>query len=337
MDLNDGKIWMTRRQLLWRSAILAGGAALVSGFPRSTRAAFASPFDHPLGQTAQKTVDPVDAMRTHLASVPIETVKLADSLTMLSGPGGNVVVLNGPDGKIVVDSFVQPVWVKLKQTLDAMGTPPIKVLIDTHWHVDHTDNNENFHTAGAEILAHDNTKKRLSETHDLLGMHFNPVPAAALPTKTFAATEQLEANGETVHLGYVPPAHTDTDIFIHFTKGNVLHIGDLFFNGTYPFIDAGTGGNINGMIAAAESMMKMADDQTKIVPGHGPLGDKAALGRFKDVMVTVRDRVQKLKAGGQTLEDVLAKKPTADLDGVWGKGFMPPDLFVTVVYNTVTP
>ena len=337
MSLNDEMIWMTRRELLRRSAILAGGAALVSGFHRSTQAALASPFDHPLGQAAQKAVDPVDAMRAQLAAAPIESLTLGDHLTMLSGPGGNVVVLNGADGKIVVDSFVQPVWAKLKQTLDGMGSPPVKVLIDTHWHLDHSDNNGNFHAAGAEILAHDNTKKRLSETHDLLGMHFVPVPAGALPTRTFAATEQLEANGETVHLAYVAPAHTDTDIYIHFTKGNVLHLGDLFFNGTYPFIDTTTGGNINGMIASAESIMKMADDQTKIVPGHGPLGDKAALGRFRDVMVTVRDRVQKLKAGGQTLEDVLAKKPTADLDGVWGKGFMPPDLFVTVVYNTVTP
>jgi len=133
----------------------------------------------------------------------------------------------------------------------------------------------------------------------------------------------------------VPPAHTDTDIYVRFTKGNVIHLGDLFFNGMYPVIDGGTGGSINGMIAAADAMLKNVDDRTKIVPGHGPLGDKAALTAFRDMLVTVRDRVQKLKTSGRTLEEVLAANPTKDLDPVWGKGFLDPKSFVTVVYNTL--
>ena len=131
-------------------------------------------------------------MRAQMGATPLETVKLSDNLTMLSGPGGNVVVLNGPDGKVVVDSFVQTAWAKLKQSLDGMGNGPIRWLIDTHWHFDHTDNNSNFRAAGAQILAHENTKKRLSETHDLLGMHFAPSPASALPTQTFTATHRLQ-------------------------------------------------------------------------------------------------------------------------------------------------
>src|SRR5207248_65143 len=141
---------------------LAGSAALIDLFPE---ALFAQ-------QASTAPGHAIDQMRAQMAAAPIEMMKLGDNLTLLSGPGGNVVVLTGQDGKIVVDSFVQPVWPKLKQLLDGMGGAPIKTLIDTHWHFDHTDNNASFHQAGAQILAHENTKKRLSETHDMLGMHF---------------------------------------------------------------------------------------------------------------------------------------------------------------------
>ncbi len=317
----------TRRDLFRHTARLAGAALAFNSWPRLAGTAWASPFD------GLQQVDSAAAMRQQMGAIPITSTPLADKLTMLSGPGGNVVVLNGPDGKVVVDTFVRTVWDKLKPLLDGMGQAPITTAIDTHWHLDHSDGNENFRAAGAAVLAHENTSKRLGEPHDLMGMHFDPRPAAAMPTKTFQSTETLDVNGEQVHLGYVPPAHTDTDIYIHFAKGNVLHMGDLFFNGTYPFIDTSTAGNIGGMIAASDSMLKLADDTTKIVPGHGPLGDKAALTRYRDMMVTARDRVQKLKTAGETLEQVLAKKPTSDLDEQWGKGFMPPDIFVTVVYN----
>ena len=284
---------------------------------------------------AAPPVDPLVEMRKTGGAAPIETVKLTDSVVMFSGPGGNVAVLHGPDGKVVVDSFYQTAWDRLKQALYGLGSGPVASLIDTHWHFDHVDNNENFRRAGAEIVAHENTTKRMSESHDLLGMHLLPWPASALPTRTFAATHTLTANGETVELTYVPPAHTDTDIFIRFTKANVLHMGDVFFNGMYPFIDQGTGGTINGTIAGAAQGLKAVDSRTKIVPGHGPLGDRAALGKYHDMLVTVRDRVQKLKSSGRPLEDALAAKPTKDFDAVWGKGFMPPDNFVTIVYSTL--
>jgi cyclase len=281
------------------------------------------------------SADPIAQMRATVGAAPMETVKLTDNLVMLSGPGGNVAVLHGADGKILVDTFVRTVWDKLKQTVDQIGSTPIESVIDSHWHFDHTDNNQNFRQGGAEIIAHENTKKRLSETHDLLGMHFTPAPADALPTQTFATTHTLRANGEGIELTYVPPAHTDTDIFIHFAKANVMHMGDVFFNGIYPFIDQGTGGSINGMISGAERAIKMVNANTRIIPGHGPLADRAALGTFRDMMVTVRDRVQKLKSSGRTLEDTIAAKPTKDLDGIWGKGFLPPDNFVTIVYSTL--
>jgi cyclase len=280
--------------------------------------------------------DPVvEKMRAQLGSAPIETTKLADGLVMLSGPGGNVVVLFGREGKVVVDSFVQPAWSRLKATLDGLDGSPLKTLIDTHWHFDHSDNNANFRSAGAGILAHQNTKKRLSEPHDLLGMHFEPSPPEALPTDTFADRRTVSLNGEQIILAYVPPAHTDTDILVHFGNGNVLHMGDLFFNGMYPFIDASTRGTINGMISASDRALQMANDKTKIVPGHGPLGDRVALQKYRTVLATIRDRVRAQKAKGATLEQVQAAKPTAEFDAQWGKGMMGPNDFVALVYGGV--
>jgi cyclase len=316
---------MTRRELL-RGAAVAGGALLVPSWIESA---------YGWTQQAAQNADPIEMMRKQFGAIPIERVKLTDNLTMLSGPGGNVVVLNGPDGKVVVDSFVQTAWTNLKQTLDSLGSSPIQTLIDTHWHIDHADNNENFRKAGAAIVAHENTRKRLTETHTLLGMTFKPAPPDALPTKTFKDTQTLTANGDQITLGYVPPAHTDTDIYIRFAKGNVLHLGDLFFNGTYPFIDMSTGGSINGMIRASDVGLTLADASTKIVPGHGPLGTREELTKFRDMMVTVRDRVQKLKQSGMKLEEVVAAEPTKDLDPIWGKGFMQAKDFIGIVYNSL--
>ena len=315
---------ITRRQLL-RSA--AGSATLLPLVPGGLADLIAAGW--------QQAADPLAERRAALGAAPIVSTKLADNLSMLSGPGGNVIVLNGTDGKLVVDSFVQPAWPALKQLLEGLGKPPVKLLIDTHWHFDHTDNNQRFRQAGAAILAQVNTKKRMSQTHDLLGMHFAPSPAAALPTQTFVDLHKLQMNGERVEAGRIPPAHTDTDAYVHFARANALHLGDVFFNGVYPFIDASTGGSINGQIAGATLGLKLSDNGTKIVPGHGPVADKAALTAYRDMLVTVRDRVQKLKTSGRSLADVTAAKPTADLDATWGKGFMLPNDFVAIVYNTL--
>ena len=284
------------------------------------------------GQTAPP--DLLAQRRAQSGAIPIATQKLADNLLMLSGPGGNVAVLSGPDGLVVVDTFVQPAWPALKKTLDGLGAP-IKAAIDTHWHFDHSDNNANLRQAGAVVIAHANTAKRLSERLEVLGMKFEPAPEAARPSQTFTDSHRLVANGESVELGYFPPAHTDTDIYIRFPRANVLHVGDTYFNGGYPFLDVVTGGNIGGMIDAANRALKLADRSTKIIPGHGPLGSMETLTSYRDMLVTVRDRVQKLKASGRKVEEVVAEKPTADLDGAWGKGFMPPDMFVTLVYSTL--
>ena len=279
--------------------------------------------------------DPLAATRAQMAATPIESIRLMNIMTMLAGPGGNVIVQHGLDGKLIVDTFVRGAFAGLKQRVDALGTAPILFAIDTHWHFDHTDNNEDVRKAGATLIAHENTRKRLSEPQDLLGMHFNPAPAAALPAETFKQNHRLAFNNEYIEMGYFQPAHTDTDIYVQFVLSEVLHVGDTFFNGMYPFIDASTGGNIKGMIAAADQTLRMAGPRAKIVPGHGALADREALMKYREMLVTVRDRVQKLKAAGRTEKEVVAAKPTADLDPAWGKGFVQPDEFVAIVYNTL--
>jgi cyclase len=314
----------SRREMLRNSAALTGGAFLAQLFPASLLDA---------GQQAPAS-DPLAAMRAQMGAVPISPQKLTDNLTLLSGPGGNVVVLNGPDGKIIVDTFLAPAWSNLKEALANLGTQPLKTVIDTHWHFDHTDNNGPLHAAGATILAHENTKKRMSEPHHLpvFNFDFPASPAEALPQQTFATTQKLQANGETLALQHFAPAHTDTDIYVHFQKANVIHLGDTFFNTMYPFIDPSTGGKLSGMIAANEKVLALVNGETKIIPGHGPLGSNADLTKTRDMLVTVQERIQKLKSAGKSVEEAVAAKPLSDLDATWGKGLLNGDTFVQVAY-----
>ena len=314
----------SRREMLRNSATLTGGALLTQLFPASLLHA---------GQQAPAS-DPLAAMRAQIGAVPISPHKLTDNLTLLSGPGGNVVVLNGPEGKILVDTFLAPAWSNLKEALTNLGTQPLKTVIDTHWHFDHTDNNGPLHAAGATVLAHENTKKRMSEPHHLpvLNFDFPASPVEALPQQTFATSQKLQANGETLTLQHFAPAHTDTDIYVHFQQANVIHLGDTFFNTMYPFIDPSTGGTLSGMIAANEKVLALVNAETKIIPGHGPLGTKADLTKTRDMLVTVQERIRKLKSAGKSIEEAVAAKPLADLDAAWGKGMLNGDTFVQVAY-----
>jgi len=341
MKFNSLQKQTSRRDILRGSVTLAGSALLAHLFP--ARLLGASATAHPL---APSPADLLAYMRAWFNTFPMETQKLADNLTMFDGPGGAVVVLNGPDGKFVVDSFVAPAWARLKEALDGLGNAPVKYVIDTHWHFDHTDNNTHLHAAGATVLAHENTKMRMSEPHDLpvlyrgpngvlAGLHFDPSPAEALPQQTFPDSYKLQANGETLALQHVAAAHTDTDIYVHFEKGNVIQMADLFFNGMYPYIDPGTGGKVSGMIAAADKILSLADNDTKIVAGHGPLGNKADLTKYRDMLVTTRDRVEKLQSAGKSAQEAVAEKPFADLDAIWGTGIINGDQYVQIVYLTL--
>jgi cyclase len=323
----------TRREILQAAGALAGGWALSHVFPKGL--AGATPLFAQQGGATPG--DALAAARARFGKVPIASAKLSENLTLLQGPGGNVVVLNGKDGKLIVDTFTQLAWDRFKTTLDDLGKAPLKFAINSHWHWDHTDNNVNVRGTGAALIAHDNTLKRLKETHDLdvIGLHFDPSPENALPQHTFKESYQMNFSGEHLALGRFAPAHTDSDIYIHFQKANVLHMGDVFFNGIYCYIDKETKGSIGGMIAGANKMLAMVDNDTKIVPGHGPLGNKSDLKKYHDMMVTARARVQKLKSTGKSLEQAVAAKPLSDLDPVWGKGVLNSDAFVHVVYTTL--
>jgi cyclase len=321
----------TRREMLRSAGYLAGAGLLAGWLPRNFSAAVQA------GQAPAAQTDRLAQMRAQMSAIPLQSLKLRDNITMLYGPGGNMVVLNGADGKVLVDSSFLSVAPKLKQALDELGPAPTKLLINTHWHFDHTDGNAPVHTAGATIVAHENTRKRLSAPQEMkaFGMTFPASPVEAWPQVTFTDRFKLYFNNEDLSLSYVPLAHTDTDILIRYEKANVLHMGDIFFNGTYPFIDMGTGGNINGMILAANAGISLADADTKIVPGHGPLGDKPLLAKYCDMLTTVRDSVKTLKGAGRSLQEVVAAKPTASLDATWGNGFMKADDFVTIVYSSL--
>jgi cyclase len=331
----------TRREMLQLGSGLLG-TSLLSGFLPFELSAAVMGQQSQSGQPAQIqgapiSQDRVAQMRAQAATVPVQTQKLRDNVYMLSGPGGNILVLTGPDGKLMVDSSFAGAVPKINTALGAIDSKPLNLLINTHWHFDHTDGNDAFHSGGAAIIAHENCRKRLSTPQEIAAfqMHFDAAPVGAWPRTTFNDKFALYYDGEQVDLGYILPAHTDGDIYVKLQKANVLHCGDIFFNGIFPFIDPSSGGNINGMIAGSAQCLTQADAETKVIPGHGPLGDKSALTNYHDMMVTVRDRVQKQKAAGKTLQDVVASKPTADLDAVWGKGNVTGDFFTTLVYSTL--
>src|SRR5258708_5113479 len=268
----------TRREMLRNSAGFAGSALLAQLFPASLLSAGVPGLRQ---QAATAPTDRLTAMRAQMGATPIQAQPLAENLTLLSGPGGNVVVLNGTDGKIVVDTFLAPAWPRLRETLEGLGNAPVKTVIDTHWHFDHTDNNAALHAAGATVLAHENTKKRMSEPYDLklFGFHFDPSPAEALPQETFATSHRLKANGETLSMQYFAPAHTDSDIYVVFETANVIHMGDTFFNGFYPFIDTGTGGKNGRGVAGAGENLPLGGQEKQKVPWHVALGGQDKMTR----------------------------------------------------------
>ena len=311
-------------------AALSAGAVVDALIPRElARAASGRAWQQP-------TQDRTAAFRAQIGAVPIQTQQLGAKLTLLSGPGGNVVVLHGAEGLIVVDTFVAPAWPKLQESLKGLGAP-VKFVINTHWHFDHTDNNAPLRAAGATVVAHENTKRRMSAPQHIaiLELDFPPSPAAALPQRVFKHGYRLEANGERLQVSHVAPAHTDTDVIVRFEQANLLHAGDVFFNGRYPLIDGSTGGRVDGMIEACDRLLHLADSDTKIVPGHGALATRADLVKYRDMLATAADRVRKLKASGKSLEESIAAKPFTDLDGDWGTGRFKGDDFVRIVYLTL--
>jgi glyoxylase-like metal-dependent hydrolase (beta-lactamase superfamily II) len=271
------------------------------------------------------------------ATAKITVQALRRNISVLLGPGGNIAVLTGPDGKLLVDAEVVTARSNVAAALAGINVDPVKQLINTHWHFDHTGGNDWMHQAGASILAHENTRKRLSADTRVEGWvyTFPAAPAGAIPATVFQDEHTVRANGSTLALKYYGPAHTDSDIFVHFTEADVLHTGDTFWNRNYPFVDYSTGGSIDGQIRAAEANVAKVSATTIVIPGHGAVAGKADLTLFRDVLVEAREKVAKLKKLGRTLEEVIAAKPTARYDAEWGQSFQSPKSFLGWVYQGV--
>ena len=270
-----------------------------------------------------------------LSQVELKSRKVADGIYMVSGAGGNVGVSAGDDGVVLIDDEYAPLIDKLTAAVGEISNRPVRFVLNTHWHDDHTGGNENLGKKGILIVAHDNVRQQMSVDHFLavFNSEVKAFPEVALPVVTFNDAVTFHLNGQEIHAFHVAPAHTDGDSIVHFVKANVVHTGDVFFNGLYPFIDTSVGGNIDGMIAAVEKVLAMVDGETRIIPGHGPLAGKAELAAYVEMLSGVRDAVAALVKAGKTREEAVAAKPTAPWDEKWGKGFLPPDVFAGIVYD----
>jgi cyclase len=280
---------------------------------------------------------PVLAQQQDFSKVEVQSEKVADGVYMLKGAGGNIGLSIGPNGSLVIDDQYAPLSDKILAAIKALTPDPVRFVVNTHWHGDHTGGNANLAKTGAFLVAHENVRKRMG-SEQFIAMFNQKVPAspeAALPVVTFAEGVTFHWNGDEVRAFHVAPAHTDGDTVVQFVKADVVHMGDCFFNGNFPFIDTSSGGKVDGIVAAADRVLGGVTDKTKIIPGHGPVASKADLQAYRDTVKSVRDRVAKLKAEGKTKEAAVAAKPTAEFDAKWGQGFIKPDVFVGLVYDSL--
>ena len=286
--------------------------------------------------SAQKT-GIVPTMINEAARAKIQVRTLRRNSSVLEGSGGNVAVLTGKGGKLLIDSGFTVSRARIAAALDSLSSDPVTQLINTHWHVDHTDGNAWVHSAGATITAHENTKKHLSTSTRVEGWSytFPPAPAGAIPTIVFDDEHHVHQNDTRIALKYYGPAHTDSDISVLFEEADVIHVGDTWWNGFYPFIDYSTGGSIDGMIRATERNLTIVTNKTIIIPGHGPVGNKAGLTEYDDMLVAIRNNVAALKKQGKSLSETIAAKPTAAYDSKWGQFLIPPAIFTGLVYSGV--
>ncbi len=311
-----------RREFLWKGLGTAG-AVVLSGRAR--------------GEDPKDDSDPaalIAKIGPTLSKIPISVANITAGLDLISGPGGNVAVLHGPDGLFVVDSGIPARGQEILDTAKRIGGKPISTLVNTHWHFDHAGGNQVFGRDGATIVATAATRKRLSTDQytEAFKMTTPASPPIALPVLTLDEAS-LHVGEETIDLTAVPPAHTDGDLIIHFKSRDVIHTGDLFSNGFYPNIDASSRGWIGGMIAACDRILKLAGSKTKIIPGHGPMATSADLAAFRKMLITVHDRLAPMLDSGKTIDEVVAAKPTKDLDATWAKGLFTGGMFTRIAFE----
>ena len=305
---------ITRREAFAKLGILTGSALLASSLFESAAFADGEP------QDAKLTVQEV-----------------TKNLYVIMGAGGNIALFNSGTTGVMVDSGFKQFHEGLLAEAAKLSPNSVSILINTHWHSDHTDGNAPLGAGGTRIIGHENTRKRLNSEQNVefLNMKSSPSPKSALPVSTFNDTMTLFVEDEEIELTHVDPAHTDSDIIVHFKTSNVIHAGDLFFNGLYPFIDYSSKGWIGGMAAAADVVLKKANATTKIIPGHGALSNREEFAAYRDFLADITAKVVPMVKAGKTLEQIVASKPTAKYDAKWGKGFVPTERFVPLVYTGI--
>ena len=270
------------------------------------------------------------------SKVEIKVERVAPGVAVLFGAGGNIGLSYGEDGNIIVDDQFAPLTDKILAAIATLDPDPVRFVINTHWHFDHTGGNENFGKRGAVIVAHDNVRARMSTDQFLAALN-TKVPASpkqALPVVTFADGVTLHLNGDTQHVIHVANAHTDGDALVHWTRANVLHMGDTFFHRqSFPFIDLSSGGSIDGLIAAANRALALTNASTRIIPGHGPMATRADLVAYRDMLVDIRGKVAVGMKAKRTLAQIKASAPAARYG--MPSGFIKPDQFVEAVYKSL--
>lgn len=272
-----------------------------------------------------------------MEDVTISVQPLRDGIYMLKGQGGNIGLSVGSDATFIVDDQFAPLTDKIVAAISGVSDRPVDYVINTHWHYDHTGGNENFGKRGALIMAHDNVHPRMRAGATLgSGRVVEPAPDIALPVVTFRDRLTLTVNNQTVRGVHVPTAHTDGDVIVFFEEANVLHMGDTFFNGAYPYVDLSSGGNYDGIVYAAKQALELCDADTLIIPGHGPLATRDDLQQYLDMLVKIRRNVVALQRQGLDRDAVIAAKPTAEFDSqVNADGFIKPDVLVGFIIDSL--
>ena len=282
---------------------------------------------------------PLAASAQEWEKVEIVASPLGDGLYMLDGIGGNVVASVGEDGALLVDDQFPQVFDRLRASVPKLKDAPLRFVVNTNWHFDHASANEVAARSGAVIIAHDNSRTHMMADERI--PEYDPrivvpaYPKAALPVVTVADGLTLHFNGEDIQVRHVANAHSDGDVLVRFPNANVVHTGDVFFSGGFPFIHVSGGGTIDGMIAGADAILALCDAETKVVPGHGALSNRDGVKAYRAMLVVAKDRVLRLVNEGKTLEQVLAAKPLAELGPEWKAG-VPAEMFATVVYMDLT-
>ena len=276
--------------------------------------------------------------QTEFQKFEIETTDLGNGVYMLVGAGGNIGISAGEDGVIMIDDQYAPLSDKIMTAISSITEKPVSFVVNTHFHGDHTGGNENFGQKGAVIVAHDNVRERMSvSTFSKVFNRERPAaPTGALPIVTFADEVTFHINGDTISITHIDPAHTDGDSVVHFESANVIHCGDIYFAGRYPFVDLESGGTLDGMIDGMSKVIELANDDTQIIPGHGPLSNKAQSIAYRDMLVEVRTRVAALIDEGKSLEQVLAAKPLSDLDATWSSDFINGERMTATAFYAIT-